>query len=234
MIKIEGISKSFGKIKVLDNIGFTINKGEVVGFLGPNGAGKTTTMRILTGYLEPNNGSVEICGVNVLNNPVEARKLIGYLPEDSPLYGEMKVAEFLEFIAEVKNVHDEKKFADTIIRCGVKDVLDKNIEELSHGYRQRVGLAQALLSDPEVLILDEPTSGLDPNQIVEIRNLIREIGREKTVILSTHILPEVEITCDRVIIINKGKIVGEGNVSEITEKGQKQLENVFRDLTLNE
>ena len=234
MIKIEGISKSFGKIKVLDNIGFTINKGEVVGFLGPNGAGKTTTMRILTGYLEPNKGSVEICGVNVLNNPVEARKLMGYLPEDSPLYGEMKVAEFLEFIAEVKNVHDEKKFADTIIRCGVKDVLDKNIEELSHGYRQRVGLAQALLSDPEVLILDEPTSGLDPNQIVEIRNLIREIGREKTVILSTHILPEVEITCDRVIIINKGKIVGEGNVSEITEKGQKQLENVFRDLTLNE
>lgn len=234
MVRLEKVTKKFGETVALNNVSFTAEKGEVLGFLGPNGAGKTTAMRIITGFLTPNEGRVEVGGVDVAENPLLARRKIGYLPEDAPLYGEMKTAEFLEFIAEIREVKDKDRFEEMVKKCGLEEVLDKKIEELSRGYRQRVGLVQALLHNPEVLILDEPTSGLDPNQIVEIRNLIKNLGKEKTIILSTHVLPEVAVTCSRVVIINKGKIVAEGGVEEVTEKGRRGLEDVFRKMTLEE
>ncbi|NTU98412.1 ATP-binding cassette domain-containing protein [Candidatus Falkowbacteria bacterium] len=221
MIEIKDLVKRFGETTVLDHISFTVNKGEVLGFLGPNGAGKTTTMKIITSFWGASEGSVKIDGLEVADNSIATRKKVGYLPEMVPLYEEMRVDEYLSFIAEIRQVEKDKRkerIKTVVSMCGLEKVVDRPIEELSKGYRQRVGLAQAILHDPEILILDEPTTGLDPNQIVEIRDLIKKLGQEKTVIFSTHILSEVSATCDRVIIINNGKIVGEGSPDELTRK----------------
>lgn len=225
MIKVENLVKKFGENLALDGISFEVKKGEVLGFLGPNGAGKTTTMRILTGLIAPTGGTIKVENFNVLDNSLEIRKMIGYLPESVPLYEDMKVFEYLKFMAEMKGVR-KAQLLDKIRKisdlCGLKKVIRQPIAELSKGYRQRVGLAQAMVNDPEILVLDEPTSGLDPNQIVEIRNLIKKIGENKTVILSTHILQEVNATCDRVVIINNGKIAAEGTTAELTAKASKK------------
>lgn len=212
-IKIENISKKYGPQRAVDHISFEVKTGEILGFLGPNGAGKTTTMKMITGYLSVAEGDILIGGKSVKATGDEIKRHIGYLQENNPLYPEMPVIEYLRFCAALQGV--EKSRIDERVRlmvskCGLNAEKHKKIGELSKGYRQRVGLAQALIHDPEILVLDEPTTGLDPNQIVEIRKLIREIGKEKTVILSTHILPEVEATCDRILIINKGKIVANG------------------------
>ncbi len=220
MIEVEGLVKRFGHIIAVDGISFKVEKGEVVGFLGPNGAGKTTTMRVLTCYLPADEGRCKVAGFDVLTDSVEVRKRIGYLPEDTPLYSDMSVEGFLKYIAEVREIYGEeqkKRINKMIEICGLEPVLKMDISELSKGYRQRVGLAQAMLHDPDILILDEPTTGLDPNQIIEIRSLIKELGKEKTVILSTHILPEVEATCGRVIIIHQGKLVAEGTLEEVSK-----------------
>jgi len=227
MIEIKNLTKKFGYSTILDNLSFSVKKGEILGFLGPNGAGKTTTMKIITSFWGPSEGSVEIGGINVLKDSLAIRQKIGYLPETVPLYEDMKVYEYLRFVAEargIKKFEISQKIKEVSEKCGLKEVIKKPIEELSKGYKQRVGLAQAIIHNPDVLILDEPTTGLDPNQIVEIRNLIKEIGHEKTVIFSTHILSEVSAVCDRVIIVNKGKIVGEGSPSELTARaGQKEI-----------
>ncbi len=212
MIKIEGLVKTFGATQALRGMTFEVPKGQVVGFLGPNGAGKSTTMKILAGFLVPTAGKASVGGLDVTASPVETRRMIGYLPENNPLYEEMMVLDFLRFIADVREVPKglrAERIKIAVERCGLSSVLGKDIGQLSKGYRQRVGLAQAILHDPPLLILDEPTSGLDPNQIVEIRSLIKELGREKTVILSTHILSEVQSTCARVLIINDGKLVAD-------------------------
>ncbi|MFC1613175.1 ATP-binding cassette domain-containing protein [Patescibacteria group bacterium] len=225
MIKVENLTKKFGENLALDNISFEIKKGEVLGFLGPNGAGKTTTMRILTGLIAPTSGNIKVQNLNILDNSLEIRKLMGYLPETVPLYEEMKVFEYLKFIAEMKGLRNNqivdkiRKISDL---CGLKRVIRQPIGELSKGFRQRVGLAQAMINEPEILVLDEPTSGLDPNQIVEIRNLIKKIGENQTVILSTHILQEVSATCDRVVIINNGKIVAKGTTNELISKANRK------------
>ena len=210
-IEISHISRSFGEQAVLRDISFRIGEGEVVGFLGPNGAGKTTTMRILAGALDYPNGSAKICSVEVADNPLETKKNVGYLPEQNPLYTDMYVREYLNFVAETYRLgHDkEKRIEELIDLVGLRPEIRKKIGQLSKGYRQRVGLAQALIHNPKVLILDEPTTGLDPNQLVEIRNLIKEIGKNRTVLFSTHILQEIEAVCNRVIIINKGEIVAD-------------------------
>lgn len=210
---------------MLDGISFSVNKGEVLGFLGPNGAGKTTTMKIITSFWSPTEGQVEIDGLNVGKNLLAIRKKIGYLPETVPLYDDMKVIEYLKFIAQIREVPKENiknRIKEVAEQCGLTQVLNKPIDELSKGFRQRVGLAQAIMHQPDILILDEPTTGLDPNQIVEIRDLIKQIGKEKTVIFSTHILSEVSATCDRVIIINKGKIVGQGSPAELASKASSR------------
>jgi ABC-2 type transport system ATP-binding protein len=212
-IKIENLSKRYGPQRAVDNISFEVKTGEILGFLGPNGAGKSTTMKMITGYLSMGDGNILIGGKNLIESGDEIKRHIGYLQENNPLYLDMPVIKYLGFCAALQGV--EKNLIDERIRkmvsiCGLNAEKHKKIGELSKGYRQRVGLAQALIHDPEILILDEPTTGLDPNQIVEIRKLIREIGKEKTVILSTHILPEVEATCDRILIINKGRIVADG------------------------
>ncbi len=221
MIKVENLTKTYADFKALDGVSFEVQKGEVIGFLGPNGAGKTTTMRILTGFFPPTSGRVEIDGFDVFSDSLEVRKRIGYLPENTPLYQDMEVYSFLRYIAELKDVEPEKKnqhIKNIMIRCGIEHMKNEIISRLSKGYKQRVGLAQALIGDPKVLILDEPTIGLDPKQIIEIRNLIKELGKEKTIILSTHILPEVAVTCSRVIIINDGKIVAEDTPENLENK----------------
>lgn len=218
MIEVGGLSKSFGSVAAVRDVSFSIAKGEVVGLLGPNGAGKTTTMRILTGYLAADAGRAVIAGVDVAVDSIAARNKIGYLPESAPLYTDMEVTEFLTYIATLRGVAKDKlraAISKVIDTCALGDVVGRDIGELSKGYKQRVGLAQALIHEPEVLILDEPTSGLDPNQIIEIRSLITNLGRERTVILSTHILQEVEAMCGRALIMNKGKIVGHGTLSEL-------------------
>lgn len=224
-ISVSNLTKKYQTQRAVDNISFEVKTGEVLGFLGPNGAGKTTTMKIITGFMAPSDGDAKINGISVLENPEKTKKLIGYLPESNPLYQDMPVLEYLQFIAELQNVPKNKikdRIGLMVKVCGLNIEKHKKISELSKGYRQRVGLAQALIHDPEILILDEPTTGLDPNQIVEIRNLIREIGREKTVILSTHILPEVEATCDRILIINEGKIVADGTSESLRKQAQGQ------------
>lgn len=229
-IEVKNLTKYFGDNKVLDDLNFNIDKGEIVGFLGPNAAGKTTTMRILTGFLAPKTGQITIAGQNILENYLEIRKKIGYLPENNPLYNELRVYEYLEFIAAVKNIENNKQEIKRVVEiCGLKEKVTQLISELSKGFRQRVGLAQALLGNPEIIIMDEPTSGLDPKQIIEIRNLIKEIGKTKTIILSTHILNEVEATCNRLIIINKGKIVASGTTQELISqaKGKAQIKIVI-------
>ncbi|MEO6759873.1 MAG: gliding motility-associated ABC transporter ATP-binding subunit GldA [Saprospiraceae bacterium] len=218
-VNVSHLTKLFTPQRAVDDVSFEAHKGEVLGFLGPNGAGKTTTMKIITGYLPPSNGTVTVCGFNVADHPMEARRRIGYLPEHNPLYRDMYVREYLTFTAGVHGVPQAgKRVAAMIERTGLGSHRHKQINELSKGYRQRVGLAQAMLHDPEVLILDEPTSGLDPNQIVEIRQLIKDLGREKTVILSTHILGEVEAVCDRAIIINRGQLVADATIGELKKQ----------------
>lgn len=223
MIHVQNLVKHYGEVKAVDGISFTIRKGEITGLLGPNGAGKTTTLRILTGYLQPTSGLVSVDEFIVDENPIEIKKRIGYLPESAPLYPDMMVYDFLQFMADIREVYDKERIKDVAIQCGITEVMHKNINELSKGYKQRVGLAQAILHDPEILILDEPTNGLDPNQIVEIRDLIKELGKEKTVILSTHILQEVEATCNRVIIIDKGTIVADDATSELKSARGKDI-----------
>lgn len=218
MIEVGGLSKSFGSVAAVRGVSFSISKGEVVGLLGPNGAGKTTTMRILTGYLTADAGCASVCGIDVAADSIAARRQIGYLPESAPLYTDMEVVEFLTFIARLRamNAADiSSALKKVIASCGLSEVVGRDIGELSKGFKQRVGLAQALIHEPEVLILDEPTSGLDPNQILEIRRLITDLGSERTVILSTHILQEVEAMCGRALIMNKGKIVGQGTLGEL-------------------
>ncbi len=222
-IVIEGMTKTYGTQKAVDDISFHVKTGEVLGFLGPNGAGKTTTMKAITSFLIPDKGKIFIGNIPVQEKPIEAKKHIGYLPENNPLYEDMPVIDYLRFCAEIENVPKDKiddRIRDVIRTCGITKEKHKKIGELSKGYKQRVGLAQALIHEPEILILDEPTTGLDPNQIVEIRDLIRNIGKEKTVILSSHILAEVEATCDRILIINKGKIVADGTVDELRKQAQ--------------
>ena len=215
-IKVEKVSKVYGTQKALNEVSFEIEKGEIVGFLGPNGAGKSTMMKILTGYIPESSGLARICELNVSENGLEAKSKIGYLPEHNPLYLDMYVREYLEFVASIYGISHDR--IDLMIKkTGLYKEKHKLIGSLSKGYRQRVGLAQALIHDPEVLILDEPTTGLDPNQLVEIRNLIKEVGSNKTVMLSTHIMQEVEAICDRVIIINKGEIVANIKIEELNK-----------------
>jgi ABC-2 type transport system ATP-binding protein len=223
MISVRDLVKHYGEVKAVNGISFTIRKGEITGLLGPNGAGKTTTLRIITGYLKPTSGIVSIDEFLVDQNPLEIKKRIGYLPESAPLYPDMMVYDFLQFMADIRQIYDKEKIKDVAIQCGITEVMHKNINELSKGYKQRVGLAQAILHDPEILVLDEPTNGLDPNQIVEIRDLIKELGKEKTVILSTHILQEVEATCNRVIIIDKGAIVADDSTSDLKSAKGKDV-----------
>jgi len=226
-VSISNLSKNYGEQKVLNNIGFEIGEGEVVGFLGPNGAGKTTTMKIIAGTLSYNTGSVKVCGLEVKDNTLQTNALIGYLPEQNPLYTEMYVKEYLLFVAETHGIKkDREKLVNELIeKVGLTPEFHKKIGQLSKGYRQRVGLAQALVPNPKVLILDEPTTGLDPNQLEEIRNLIRELGKDRTVILSTHIMQEIKAICNRVIIINKGEIVADyPDISKISQFGENNLQ----------
>lgn len=226
-ISIYNLSKNYGEQTVLNSIGFEIGEGEVVGFLGPNGAGKTTTMKIIAGALSYNVGSVKVCGLEVKDNTLHTNALIGYLPEQNPLYPEMYVKEYLLFVAETHGINKEKEqLVDELIdKVGLRPEFHKKIGQLSKGYRQRVGLAQALVPNPKVLILDEPTTGLDPNQLEEIRNLIRELGKDRTVILSTHIMQEIKAICNRVIIINKGEIVADyTDISKISQLGENNLQ----------
>lgn len=232
-IKIQNLSKVYGTQRAVDDISFEVTKGEIVGFLGPNGAGKSTTMKILTGYVPATDGSAEINGFDVKISPMQVKSSIGYLPEHNPLYLDMYVREFLEFTGSLYGLKGKTlqiKVAETIEIVGLGLEKHKKIGQLSKGYRQRVGLAQALIHNPDVLILDEPTTGLDPNQLVEIRDLIKSVGKNKTVIFSTHIMQEVEAICDRVVIINRGKIVANGTLSEL-KQGGKGIEDVFRELT---
>jgi ABC-2 type transport system ATP-binding protein len=222
-IVVENISKIYGSQKAVDDVSFTVKTGEILGFLGPNGAGKSTTMKAITCYLAPNQGDIRVGGLSIHEAPESIKRKIGYLPESNPLYVEMPVIEYLKFIAKIHGLPGDKingRIREMVEVCGLEGEKHKKIGELSKGYRQRVGLAQALIHDPEVLVLDEPTTGLDPNQIVEIRELIRKIGREKTVILSSHILAEVEATCDRILIINKGRIVADGTSGELRKKAE--------------
>lgn len=217
-IEVKNLVKIYGEQKAVNNISFKVNKGEIVGFLGPNGAGKSTTMKMITGYLQPSDGDALVCDVNVKADPLHTKQKIGYLPESNSLYYEMYVKEYLEFIAEVHRVENKKeKISQVIQQVGLTPEAHKKIGQLSKGYKQRVGLAAALIHDPEVLILDEPTSGLDPNQIVEIRNVIKELGKNKTVLFSSHIMQEVQAICDRVIIINKGTIVADDKLSKLQQ-----------------
>ncbi len=220
MIKVQNLTKKYGNIVAIDNISFQVNKGEILGFLGPNGAGKTTTMRMITGYMPASEGKVEVSGFDIADDPIAAKNEIGYLPENPPLYDDMKVTDFLDFVAGIKGVQEGRaaKIEDSMNKCGISDVKGRLIGNLSKGYRQRIGIAQAILNDPSVLVLDEPTIGLDPKQIIEIRELIKQLGSERTIILSTHILPEVMMTCSKVVIINKGRIVLETTLGELNEK----------------
>lgn len=234
-ISVKNVSKIYGKQKALDNVSFEIKKGEIVGFLGPNGAGKSTMMKIITGYIPPSSGIVEVNGLSIFEHSLEIKKQIGYLPEQNPLYYEMYVKEFLEFIAKlygIKNVQQRVK--EMIDICGLEIEQHKKIGMLSKGYKQRVGLAQALIHNPSVLILDEPTSGLDPNQLEEIRLLIKTLGKDKTVMLSTHIMQEVEAVCNKVIIIHRGKIVASDDIQNIRKmSGSKKIVVEFS-IALNE
>jgi ABC-2 type transport system ATP-binding protein len=231
MIKIENLAKSFGAKRAVDGISFNVERGEVVGFLGPNGSGKSTTMRMITGYYAPDAGSVSVGGHNVAESPLEAKRLIGYLPENAATYPDMSVRGFLEFAAELRGLTGgakRKAVARAVERCFLASVLHQSIDTLSKGYRHRTCLAQALIHEPEVLILDEPTDGLDPNQKHEVRNLIKELGRTKAVVFSTHILEEVDASCTRAIIIDRGRIVAQGTPDELG----RPLDEVFRRLTL--
>ena len=239
-IIVSKVSKQFGKQWALKDVSFEVSKGEVVGFLGPNGAGKSTMMKIITCYQPPTSGDVSVCGLDIWNDSLELRKKIGYLSEANPLYVDMYVTEFLRFIAGLRKIplsNRKKRVDDVVEMTGLGPEMHKKISQLSKGYKQRVGLAQALISDPEVLILDEPTSGLDPNQLVDIRKLIKECGKTKTVLLSTHIMQEVEAMCSRAIIINKGEVVADATLQTLREEAAKRgmknasIEDLFHTLT---
>jgi len=225
-ITVTNLSKNYGAQKVVNNISFSINKGEIVGFLGPNGAGKSTTMKMITGYLQANGGTAQVCGITVHINNNETKSKIGYLPEANPLYVDMYVREYLAFLGSIHNIETSKQKIEEIINTvGLTLEANKKISQLSKGYKQRLGLAAALFHNPEVLILDEPTSGLDPNQIIEIREVIKRLGQNKTVLFSSHIMQEVEAICDRVIIINKGNIVADDTLSNL-QKGNTSTQNI--------
>ena len=219
MIEVENLTKYYGDLAAIRDLNFRVERGEILGFLGPNGAGKTTTMRILSGYMPPSAGTARVADFDVFDDSLEVRRRIGYMPETVPLYPEMSVRSYLAFMARIRGVTNRKGQVDAAMEaCHITDKADTIIGKLSKGYRQRVGLAQALVHDPEVLILDEPTIGLDPKQIIEVRELIKELGHERTIILSTHILPEAQQTCDRVLIINEGEIVAEGTSQQLTDR----------------
>lgn len=226
-VEVRNLTKIYGEQRAVDTISFSLNKGEIVGFLGPNGAGKSTTMKMITGYLEPTAGDITVNGVDVTKAPLDAKKKIGYLPESNALYYDMYVKEYLAFIADVHKIRNKQAAIDKVIeQVGLAPESKKRVGQLSKGYKQRVGLAAALIHDPEVLILDEPTSGLDPNQIVEIRNVIKEQGKNKLVLFSSHILQEVEAVCDRVIIINKGKIVADDKLHDLHQRSSSSVVRV--------
>jgi ABC-2 type transport system ATP-binding protein len=220
MIEVKNLTKYYSDLCAVDQISLDIQQGEILGLLGPNGAGKTTTMRMLTGFLQPSSGSIQVKNYSIDQHPLEIKKILGYLPESAPLYHDMLVFDYLNYVADIREIDNSlklkriRKLGDL---CGINEVMHQPIDVLSKGYKQRVGLAHAMMNDPEVLVLDEPTSGLDPNQIVEIRQIIKQIGKEKTIILSTHILSEAEATCDRVVIINRGKIVADGSTESLKE-----------------
>jgi len=223
LIEVKGVTKKFGRVTAVDNVSFEVRRGEIVGFLGPNGAGKSTTMRILSCFMPPTEGTAEVAGHDILRNPLAIKRMIGYLPESPPLYPEMTVLDYLTFVSRIKGLSGAlipDRLDAVIETCVLKDVLDQLTGKLSRGYRQRVGLAQALIHDPDILILDEPTAGLDPKQIIETRKLIKALAGQHTIILSTHILPEVSMTCERVIIINRGRIVAEDTPQELTARLQ--------------
>jgi len=229
MIRIENLSKDYGAIRAVNQINFAVQDGEILGFLGPNGAGKTTTLRIITSYLAPTQGNVYVDDLNVRDDSGQIREQIGYLTEENPLYDDMYVYDFLEFVSQARQLSPalfKQRLKEVLDLCGLRDVIHRPISELSKGYRQRVGLAQAIIHDPQILILDEPTTGLDPNQIVEIRELIKALGAKKTVIISSHVLQEIQATADRMIIINKGEIVADGTIDELMSsfRGQTLLE----------
>ena len=237
MIHVQNLTKYYKDVCAVDQISFDIRKGEILGLLGPNGAGKTTTLRMLTGFLRPTSGNVRISDYTIEEDFLEIKKLLGYLPESAPLYRDMVVYDYLNYVADIREI--EKPRRPSRIRhmadlCGLNEVMHKPIVELSRGYKQRVGLAHAMIDDPEILILDEPTSGLDPNQIVEIRQIIKEIGKEKTIIFSTHILSEAEATCDRIVIINMGKIVADGSAESLkqTARGENLINISLRDASV--
>jgi len=226
MLEARALSRRFGETLAVDAVSFQVRRGEILGFLGPNGAGKTTTLRMATGTLRPSAGEVRVAGLDVAAAPLEARRRLGYLPENAPLYDDMMVLDFLRHTAALREVPVPRRraaIAAMVERCGLGEMLGKDIRQLSKGYRQRVGLAQAMIHDPDLLVLDEPTSGLDPNQIVEIRELVRELGRQKTVILSTHILPEVQATCDRIVIIADGRLVADDTPAALAVRGSGPL-----------
>jgi ABC-type multidrug transport system, ATPase component len=231
MIQVENLTKYYGPIRGIEDITFTIDKGEVVGLLGPNGSGKTTTMRILTGFFPPTSGRALINGYDVTKKPLEVQRHTGYFPEKAPLYPDMSVTDYLGFVGKVKGIKGEKRkeqIDKVMVTCGIGEIADRLIGKLSKGFRQRVCLAQALLNDPDILVLDEPTIGLDPRQVVEVRKLIKNLSRERTVILCTHILPEVSETCDRVIIIHKGKLIAMDTPKNLQEKIQKYTQTLFQ------
>ncbi len=215
MIEVTHVSRNFGTFRAVNDVSFSIPTGQIVGLLGPNGAGKTTTMRMITGFLSPSDGKILIDGIDIAENPVDAKKKIGYMPESAPLYSDMIVEDYLRYIAEIHGEDPEEKIPVLCEECGLKEVMNKNISDLSRGNRQRVALAHSLMHDPEILILDEPTSGLDPNQVEDVRAIIREIGKTRTVIISTHILSEVETLCSRAIIISGGKLVADSPIDEL-------------------
>ncbi|MBK1877380.1 ABC transporter ATP-binding protein [Pelagicoccus mobilis] len=236
MVTVDRLVKDYGTLRAVDGVSFTINKGDILGFLGPNGAGKSTTMKMITGFLTPTSGKATVDGFDVTENPIEVKQRIGYLPESSAAYPEMTVVEFLTYVAEARGITDKEevtsRLADVIVKCHLDSVKYRTIENLSKGYRQRVGVAQAIIHDPQVLILDEPTDGLDPNQKHEVRKLIQAMAKDKAIVLSTHILEEVEAICNRVIIIDQGKVlVDETPEAFKARKPGATIDEVFRDIT---
>ncbi len=236
-IKIKSLTKSFGAINAVRNVSFNVSHGEVLGFLGPNGAGKSTTMKMITGFLEPTSGTVEVNGHDVLENPLSVKRSIGYLPEGAPAYGEMTVKNFLNFIADIRQLNGairKKRLDEVIETINIGTVIDQSIETLSKGFKRRVGLAQAILHDPNILILDEPTDGLDPNQKHEVRNLIKKMSKEKAIIISTHILEEVDAVCTRAIIISSGELLFDGTPTQLIAKSdQSDIDHAFRNITIS-
>ncbi len=235
MIQVIELSKDYGDVKALDSVSFEVKKGEILGLLGPNGAGKTTTYRILTGYLKPTSGTIKVKDFDIKTDIQEIKKMIGYLPESAPIYKDMLVYDYLNYIADIRGVKSSGKLShikELAEICSLNNVMHKTIDELSKGYRQRVGIAHALMGDPDILVLDEPTSGLDPNQIVETREIIKRIGKEKTIIFSTHILSEAEATCDRVIIMDEGVIKADDTIENLKKvSDETDFENIFRNIT---